>query len=225
MAIPAKIIKRIKNLLAMSHDKGSSKEAAIATTRVRAMMDKYQVTELDLTTVNESDFSTAESSTGRKRTDTPSSILAVAVAKLNDCQVSYTKTDGFISINFKGMFGDAVCATMLFEYLREECTRQAKSKTKGKANIFAYRVGFAAGVATHIETVLDERAKLVTSDSTALVACKNKLVAAHYGTVTYGKKPVRYSGSNDSYGDGYVAGEKAGLSNQVTGTNQKSLEV
>jgi len=219
-----KILKRIKDLLAMAKST-SPKEAAIAAGRARKLMDKHQVSELDLTQVKSNDFSETKMGTGQKTINRVESILSLAVAKLNDCHVIYggsRRTE--ITLVFKGMFSDSVCATILFEYLRDEGKRLAVKNEMGRADRFAYRLGFAAGVAEQIDEILEERSKLITSDSTALVACKQAMVESHYGVQEYKSTTATFSGNYGAFQSGEKAGKNANLSRHVSGESQKTLD-
>jgi len=219
-----KILDRIRKLLAMSKDTSSPYEAAIAAGRARKMMDKFQVSELDLTTVSDSDMAEEGFDTGMKTQSTVVSSLAVAVATLNDCHVVIGTVRGHKVLTFQGMFVDAVCAIELMKYLKDEMYKQAKNNATGRADRSAYRLGFAAGVTNQVRKIMRDRKQLKTEKTgTALVACKQQLVNKHFGATRYKEQRTKFSGSAQSYYQGKEAGMNASLNRQVNGAGQPRL--
>ena len=223
-----KILDRIRKLLAMAGDTSSPNEAAIAAKRARALMDKHQVSDVDLTTLDASDMGSKVSNMGQKTNNLFTSVLSVAVATYNDCQVRYVRSDrGFLELKFEGMLVDAVCAYELFKYLRAQAYQQAERYHTGRKDRHAYRVGFSSGVAAQVKGMMKERDQIkmeVGSQSgTALVVCKQQLVAQHFNPVKYTNSTSSYSGSSNAHGQGYQAGKKAGLNRQVGGRSQGQL--
>jgi len=223
-----KILDRIRKLLAMAGDTSSPNEAAIAAKRARALMDKHQVSDVDLTTLDASDMGSKVTNLKQKTNNLFTSVLSVAVATYNDCQVRYVRSDrGFLELKFEGMLVDAVCAYELFKYLRGQAYQQAERYHTGRKDRHAYRVGFASGVAAQVREMMKEREaiKMETGSQTgtALVVCKQQLVKQHFAPVNYVNSQSSYSGSRDAYGEGHRAGRKAGLNRQVSGSNQGRL--
>lgn len=220
-----KIIDRVRKLLAMAKDTSSPNEAAIAAQRARKLIDEYQLSELDLTTVDANAFSSETYNTGQKTLNRALSIMAVAVAKYNDCQTEATSLGGAINIRFKGMLVDAVCATEMFKYLRDEMYRQAERNAEGRANRTAYRLGFASGITAQVRESMRQRVHLKTSTGTNLVSCKNQLVVGHFGETRYKRDKVRFSsnGAQSFFNQGKERGQNTNLSRQVTGNPQKAI--
>jgi hypothetical protein len=220
-----KIMQRIRNLLAMAGDTSSPHEAAIAARRARKLMDEYQVSEMDLTTVEGDDFGNTDVAMGTKNASTFHGRLAVAVANLNDVQCRYVRNrvTGKLDLRFEGMLVDTVCATELFRYLTREAYKQAERKEQGRADRHAYRLGFASGVASQVKEILKQRNTIKTSTGTALVAGKLALVKQHFAPVKYGHSASSFSGDRSSYQSGVRAGQNAGLNRQVGGSTQQRL--
>ena len=224
-----KILNRIRNLLDMSRDTSSPNEAAIAAIRARKLMDKYQVHELDLTTVSADEMGTRLYSTQLKTANTFYGLLGVGVAKFNDCQARYERhrISGDLNLVFEGMLADTVCATEMFKYLRDEAYAQAEAQHTTRRDRHAYRIGFASGVCAQIKEYMKEREALNVevgaNAGTALVICKQQLVAKHFNPVKYKRTKNEYTGSRSAHGDGYAAGKRAGLNRQVTGAVQGKL--
>jgi len=212
-----KVLERVRKLLAMSRDTASPHEAAIAARRARALMDEYQISELDLTTVSASDMGSETLNTKTKQVVMPIDALSVACAKLNDCKARLTRINGFVSYTFEGMLADAVCAGEMLKYLRNEMYRQAEAKAVGRADRHAYRLGFAAGVQEQVKEILKEREQLKTKQSgTSLMVIKQALVEQHFGAAKYRRKSSSFQGDSDAFKQGMRAGKHVNLSRQVS---------
>lgn len=220
-----KVMDRIRKLLAMAQDVSSPHEAAIAAGRARKLMDQHQVSELELTSSEPNRFESENFKTGNKTTDKFSGICGLAVAKLNDCVVSWKRDgNGYPYLKFDGMLGDAVCAVELYKYLRGVAYRLAEehvptwASSRVRADRNAYRLGFASGVADKVKEILVERRKLEMSDGRALVVVKNALVSDHFGRQRESSTRARTTGSSVARNAGYQAGYNAGLNRQVNRT-------
>jgi hypothetical protein len=216
---------RIRKLLAMAGDTGSPHEAAIAARRARKLMDDYQISEMDLTTIDGADMGNNDFSRGQKKASTFHGVLGVAVATFNDVQCKYVRNrvTGNLDLRFEGLLVDTVCATELFRYLSQEAYKQAERKEQGRADRHAYRVGFSSGVAAQVEEIMRERQELKTGTGTALVACKMALVHQHFKPIKYGSSSYSFSGDRSSFQSGKRAGRNAGLNRQVGGNQQGRL--
>ena len=188
-------------------------------------MDKYQLSEVDFDKLADSDFKEINYKTYKKY-NKALGVLAVAIAKLNDCQAiladkSYgSKTE--VWYNFQGMVSDSVTCLEMMLYLRTELYHQQES-IKGRRQKNAYEMGFAVGIADQVKEILKERAsQRIEATGKSLVIVKSELVAKHFGTVKYGRASNGYR-SDGSYSAGYNAGRSAGLSRQVGGASQKRI--
>lgn len=218
-----KILERIRNLLAMAGDTSSPNEAAIAARRARALMDRYQIEEMDLTSLNQEDFGAEDLSTGFKTNNGPISCMAVAVAKLNDTQVRYERISGVLNLRFEGMLVDCVCAIEMMKYLRDEMYQQAERSASGRSDRYAYRLGFSSGVARQVEEILKDRRELKTSNGTGLMVIKSQLVQQKFGVARYARSKSTFQGSGEAYNSGYQRGKNINLSRQVGGSSQRRL--
>lgn len=206
-----KILQKIKKLLAMSKDCSSPNEAMMAANLVRKYMDKYQINELDLNSLEVSDFGESVYDPGMKSRLKTISIMSVAVAKFNDCQASYYGSN----IMFKGLREDSDCAVEMVKFLVSVMYTSCKRiGLKGKDGT-AYRTGFVTGVCTQIREMLIDRNETKMSDGKSLVLCKNQLVTQHFGAVRYTNTRTKVAaGSDDAYNWGKAAGGSVNLSNQ-----------
>lgn len=214
-----KILERIRRLLAMSKDTSSPHEAAIAARRVRKMMDDHQVSELDVQkhTFNTNDFGDSVYQTKNKRkVARHTSLLAIAVAKLNDCRVYTVVSEGTIGIQYKGFIADTATAQLLLDYLLIEAKNQAFWNANGRADILNFKYGFAMGVRDKIKEIMIERKKIQLSNGKSLVVCKDSLITKQYGVQKYGRSSrANYSGSNKSFNKGYMSGQSVSLNTKV----------
>jgi len=219
-----KIIDRVRKLLAMANDTSSPNEAAIAAGRARKLIDQYQISEMDLTTVEDSDFGQASYGMGAKSTNKPLGMLAVAVAELNDCNAIWTTQDnGTKAVQFSGMLVDAVSATEMLKYLQQVMYKLAVKAAEGRSDRHAYRLGFAVGVQQQVREILKERAEIKTDTGQALVVVKQQLVEQHFGARKWKQRRNNYSGDAGAYHRGEAAGRKVSLNRQVRGTQQGRL--
>ena len=213
-----KIIERVRKLLAMSRDTGSPQEAAIAAKRARFLLDEYQISEMDLSTVQAGDMGVTVAG-GNKTATTFEATLAVSVAKYNDCQVRYERNriTGKLDLRFEGLLVDTVCSVELFRYLKDQAFKQAVKYERGRKNRHAYRVGLSSGVARQVKEFMRERDQLKTTSGTSLVVCKQALVKKHFKAARYHSGTSYFSGSQSSREAGYQSGLNAGLNRQVSG--------
>lgn len=223
-----KIIDRIRKLLAMANDTSSPNEAAIAAGRARKLMDEYQITEMDLTSVQDDEFGAAVFSTGYKWRNTATGYLAIAVAELNDCVVRYVRGGGNVNIQFRGFLADAVTATEMLSYLKREMQRQAEMRVdwgwpNTRADRSAFRLGFGEGVGDQVKEIMRERRELKTSNGTELVVVKKQLVTERFGQSATRERETTTRGSSAAYQAGQRAGRNARLNRQTTGATQRRI--
>jgi hypothetical protein len=216
------VLRKIRKLLAMSQDNSSPEEAAIAAGMARKMMDRHQVSELELTEVPKNAMGMEDWATGTRNVPKPIGILCVAVAKLNDCQAELSQDGYNKSIRFKGMLADCVCATVIMQYLRDMMYKQAEC-VRGRSDRSAFRLGFSSGVARQVKDILLERNKIQTNAGTALVACKMALVNQEFGMAKYRTSKANLAGNNVAYSMGKAAGQNANLNRQVDGTTVRKI--
>jgi len=218
-----KMIDRVRKLLAMAKDSSSPEESAIAAKRARSLMDQYQITEMDLTSLEDDDFGNSNFGLNKKSADRALGIVAVAVAKLNDTVVKYDRdNDGKLEIRFDGFLVDAVCAREMLVYLRTEMYRQSERFSEGKSNRHSYRMGFAAGIVEQVDEIMKEREQLKMANGTALMVVKNQIVAEKFGVGVYKKRKTSYR-SSDDYNSGYERGKRTSLNRQVNSNNAARL--
>jgi hypothetical protein len=185
-----KILRRIKQLLAMAEDVGSPHEAAIAARRAEVLMREHQLDQVDLL-VNELDEGDVEITVvdhvqtiyGKKykATGMPTwvSMTAYSAAKLNDCEAD--RAAGLS--RFYGVGGDAQVAGETFRYLIGAINRLAKQYTGGRSAKNSFRRGAAGEVQDMCEEAAAERKAAFEATSTGkeLVVLKKNLIEQRTG--------------------------------------------
>lgn len=232
-----KIKDRIAKLLRMADDASSPNEAAIAASRARKLMDKYQLSQLDINDSVDEDFST--SAAGRMFAALPQhlSIFSVAVAKYNDVQsffdygvVDFKKKDGDRKkvgkqINFRGYASDVQLAIQMYDTLLAAVDRLCKEylSDKGYAK---YPVGVGGKfkmaaileISVRLSAMTVERDKITNeSTGTSLVLMKSIAVSEKFGAPKYKEVKVAAPKSKEDT-SAYDAGRRAGRSVEITKT-------
>ena len=197
-----KIIERVRALLAMGSDTSSPNEAAIALGRARKLMDKHQVTAIDIENAEEDDFGENAFTSDSNQNRTWVGILVVSIAKLNSCVVGvsprYSRKER-IKYVFKGFEEDSQLCNFMMAYLSDAVKvfykeDQEKYGLKGASDKNSYFIGFSSGINARIEKIIKERElnKHVLSSSTALVVAKDAMVAERFGeTPTSSARPAK----------------------------------
>ncbi len=201
-----KVIKKIKKMLAMAADVSSPNEAATAAKMARALMDKYQVSELDIDTVNHSDFGQYTQNKRYKRRPYWQQTLAVYVAQFNDCIARIS--DGHLE--FVGFIMDAEIAGRMFEYLLTSAAALSKN-IRGCSERHCYFKGFSDQLCQRLKQLSRTRIES-ESDSNALVLKKIQAVNNHFGEARYRKVKTPSRTFSDSEKKAYLSGVTHGRS-------------
>jgi hypothetical protein len=209
-----KVKERIAKLLSMAADASSPNEAAIAAKRARALMDKYQLDEYDVSEAAPQEF--ADEAVTRAFSAVPYHIdvLAVAVARYNDCQsvfyeapVTYkmeskanqnAKTGGGQTkkwgkkIVFRGYKNDVELAKQMLERLLDNidklCKEYMRENHPGRYSVrygSEYKTQAARALCAKFKEMTVEREQLTCSTGTALVVAKAAAVDAKFGDPGY----------------------------------------
>lgn len=228
-----KLVDRIRKLYAMSQEGESSPhEAEIALRRCQSLMDRFGITESDLTT---SKFGARD--IGKNFRALPSHVraLGAAVALLHDCICVRSDT-----IEFRGFSIDAEIASLTYAYLTGAMERSLKlhkrqgSVPAGRAASFDYRVGYALAVLDRARTICDDRqasennhaasSTTVSADGKSLTLRKRKIVreACMQGLVHERPKTIRYR-SGDANRAGASDGAAVSLDKQINSDRPRTL--
>lgn len=234
--VDEKMIDRVRKLFAMSQDVSSANEAAIALKRCMSLMQKYGITEADLTT---SEFGSDASFEG-KSIPKWRGYLALGIAKFTETVVTIKRerVNGVLvkKIVYSGFDADVQNAVLLSDYLEQtlaRCIKRYKAETgnTGRAASNSFSLGFALALQDRMFEMskeMEQQSPVTTQDTpnasagTSLVVCKQKMVAAEFG-----KQRIKQSRTHVSDGSANNAGNEAGrnvnLNRQVSGNTQKAL--
>ena len=216
MSAPIKLLERIRALLAMGGDASSPNEAAIALKRARKLMDEHQIRAIDLQSLQDSDMGEGSVATTSSRQQRWINNIAVALAEMNDCIVSFTRnTHGNQLIyEIKGFKEDAqVCEFMLTYIIEQGILSYKQDKEKfalcGLKDKNDYLKGYSYKICRRIHMLINDRKQELDScsDSRSLVLAKASTVSAYYGEQRV--STVDKTGSNYS-ANAFAAGSKAG---------------
>lgn len=220
-----KIKERISKLLAMAKDSSSPAEAAIAASRARSLMDKYQLGEGDIDPLEQDTFHSETTGEAYKYCPQWRSMMAVAIAKYNDCQARFawsTKKYRYKELQFLGYGNDVALAIEMYNRLAEAVDRWCKSYmarvNPGHYNARigdAFKRGMACEISNRLGAMTTERDAIERAPGTSLVLVKRQNVDEHFGEVKYGKgtfDPVR---SDSCTAHAYQSGKASGRAVQI----------
>jgi len=216
-----KLLTRVRNLLDMAGDASSPNEAAIAARRARALIDKHQLTDLDLQKPEENLFGNSDMTFAQTKSPKWLGRIAVQIAYLNDCNVKLKMQHGFAFYSFEGFLTDTETSKYMLIYLNVICDRICKVHKIKRAQSNSFRLGFAQGVQEQVTAILAERNKLKTTNGTSLVVAKKSLVESHFGKMQVGHSRTNFADSA-AYSAGREAGKSTSLNRQV-GKAQRRL--
>ena len=215
----AKIQDRIQKLLNMAKDASSPNEAMIAMERARRLMDKYQIEETDLETVDETRWGAAMMF-GKQYKFMPvwMNIMATAICKLNGVVGGVIQGD----IGIMGLEEDVVLAKVMFDRLAQECINQCKidQEARGFGARYnakvgdAFKKGFASAIANKVEQIMASQ----QAETTALVLRKADLVEAKFGQMKTANKATKTRADEDTraaYAMGAVRGNQAKIRTEI----------
>jgi hypothetical protein len=198
---------RIAKMMRMSKDVSSPKEAANAAAMARKLMDKFQLEEADIMVDTTRDVFGTGAATG----DFPTiprymSILAVAVAKYNDCIARFVNSSEGphkSHVEFAGYTSDVELGTVMYKWLLKTIGNLAKEHCKiviphvdskdmeyiRVSNMF--KLGAGEAICATFRTITAERDSLTSKTGTALVVRKMGAVTKHFGDVKYSTARTR----------------------------------
>ena len=229
-ATKAKLIERIRNLLAMGGDTSSPNEAAIALKRARKLMDEHQVTMSDIEALRESDMGESGYEGASSKQETWISTMTIKIAEMNDCVARLKKvyTDGKIRAiyEFCGFKEDTQMCEFMLAYLVDTARRnyqlnRKRLGLKGLTDKNDYLLGFSEQICLRIDMLIKERMQAMSQNckSRSLVISKETMVKQEYGdTKSHPNKNDRCR-NNSAFSDGRSAAKKVHLGNFVGDSN------
>jgi len=230
----AKVLERISQLLNMANDVSSPAEAAIAARRARALMDKHQVSMAEIADSEPDEFDSIPQGKAYRFMPAWKSILALAVARYNDCKCDLTNEYYAQQKHyrhrpiFKGYRSDVIVAGAMNEYLVQTIDRLCATYIatnhpeydKYPARIGdAYKKGAASELCDRLYAMLKERnAAMTTSKGTELMVIKAVAVEAEFGKQRTKTKSLATRDSSDAWAakrQGREDAKKINLSSQI----------
>ena len=213
------VFRRLRKLLAIAEDgRGDPAEAAAAMQQAESIMRKYQIDQGDLfikDTVGADAF--AEWDVGGTEDLMPSRpirvthqwarMLAIAIAKLNDCQVRFpTELDKFLGkiIRFQGLKSDVEVCKFSYRMVVNNMNMQVR-RLKPDSPI-SFRAGYAIEVIQALHKALKEKQGL-TDGTGALVVVKSDAVIKRFGEAKYGTAQIQLK-DHGSFLSGQEEGRK-----------------
>lgn len=220
----APILRRLQKLLAIAADtRADPNEAAAAAAQAEKIMRKFQIEHADIVAaelLRAENFTDDErvSAGLANRTETWTlwaQTLAIAVAKLHDCQVrrGYSR-EGGAQLRFVGYRADAQVARWTYLYIlgcmkRDAAATKARFPHASRKNMDAYRIGYVAAVGRSLEEAYQaKRAEMEAQPgSRALVISKEAAVRERFGDMKVRRKESSLGGVA-GYGNGFQAGQQ-----------------
>jgi hypothetical protein len=231
----AGLLRRIAKLLAIAGDhRADPNEAAAAAAMAERIMRKHQIEHAEVLTAslarNEEEMATADVETriktGEKYPRPPSSVpiwgqwIAVAVAKLHDCEVRYgwCPRRGKV-IRLFGVAADVQVASWTIDYIVASLVASSRAwhaaAPRSKADGDSFRKGYAQAVCAKIADMRRERQ--ASPQMNALVVSKSQAIARAFGEFNYGKARAANITSHFAAAAGYAAGASLDLARRGVG--------
>lgn len=235
-----RIKSKISKLLKLAEGSSNEFEAANAMSKARALMDKYQITKIDIVEVNgiEKEFKEAQATRAFKACPKHIQWLSVYIAKFNDCQakfitgvpIDFKKNDKRVynygkAIIFRGYSLDVDICIEMFTRAISAVNRLCAIYLENEGYEGRYPMGignaFKQGCVSRIGEILNgikvERGRLTTSSGTSLVVLKENSVAAYFGEAKYGtsRGTERDYESEKAYLHGELAGNSVELQSKI----------
>jgi hypothetical protein len=199
------LMRRLRKLLAIAEDsRGDPNECAAAAAQAERIMRKYQIEHADLLFKEPDAFGTVATGLGENpfdvaaRYSSPCGQIAVAVAKLYECQARSKNS----RLEFCGLRLDAILARytylMLVETMVATCNvwqKQTKARVGERAG---YLAGYASTVCDALRAAKAERDAEAARPGAfgALVVQKAALVRQHFGDPNYGRSRAAAQGAS-----------------------------
>lgn len=206
---------KIAKLLNLAEKASNEHEAANAMSKARALMDAYDLSQIEIIDVAgvAREFLKAEGSRAFAAVPGYLSALCVHIAKFNDCQVvfewapvTYKKKAGDALkmgkvIVFRGQKTDVEMAIDMFARLQGTLNGLCKAYFEqagfeGKYSVklgSAYKSGAVSTIGKLLEKETAEvRAQLITSTGVGLMVLKSNAVAEYFGEVTYSQSKGKH---------------------------------
>jgi len=232
-------MRRIKKLLAIAEDsRGDPNECAAAARMAESIMRKFQIEHADVISAElqrEDAFdstyvgTTMDPEGASKEAAGWAGILAVAVAKLYDCQARYCwSAKHGKSLKFSGYKLDTELARQTYVFIVNNMAAASRVYLKenrwaGRVEGNAFRNGYITGARMSInELIREKKAEMQqASSSRSLVLVKANAVSERFGKVKYRQSSDRVYQS-DSFSAGRDKGSKLDVGRRGVGNSSAS---
>lgn len=222
-----KIVDKIRKLLALSKSDNPN-EAAIALQKATALMEEYQIKNIDLIPEQDVTHSDLEAVTGQHFVW--ASRLAYSCAKLFDCTtINYTSQKSF---RFVGEEQNILCANQLFWHLfrawKGMCNTDYKNDKPSDRKLYrkSHGLGYASMIWQRVQELTEKRHEnIVKSTGTDLVVVSdaklNQYMEENFNLRKASSRSLTTSSSG--YSQGMAAGKKVNLVAPVDQKNKKAI--
>lgn len=222
--------RRVQKLLAIAeHERSDPNEAAAAAGMAEKIMRKYQLdyAEVIMAALKKGDDLSTEdivctaktNGTKTKMVSPWVGMLAVAVAKLNECGCRMGWTSDFEAcVRFFGYTADVQLASWMLGYLVETTNRLCNEYKKteeyvvgGRRVLNAYRQGVSIGIVQSLKKLAEAKTvEVQTSTGTSLMVVKQAAIAEKYGKFETRSLETKVT-RGDSFFHGLVDGRKVNV--------------
>lgn len=178
------VIQKIKNLLQLAENEGSTAgEAAAAMGRAQHLMDMHRI---DIAMAEDFEAETTEEirdwddpmdTMNGRSLPTWLGRLAMVVARANGCYVYQSWTDGKKSLNIVGGASDATTARYFYRWIRRQVDEMAADYSgNGRTWINNWRLGCVEEIGRRLKDARESAKQEAVSDGHALVVVENAVV-------------------------------------------------
>jgi hypothetical protein len=220
-----KLIDKIKKLLALAGNNSNESEAMAAMAKVQELLAENSLSMADIPEgEREDDETVMEDYDGRSRHAKWQTYILLALAQINDCEYFKHRNGTRIIVGRKIRIEIVrSMADYLFGVVEREAEAQRDGRTRKWVN------DFKLGMATRINQRLKERYAItensVATEKTGAIILRNEidtLLVSKGIRLRTTTLRASYRKNLDGYMNGNVAGNRAGLHNQVRGGRSPS---
>lgn len=232
---------KIQKLFNLADKAKNEHEAANAMAKARKLMDEYQLSKYDIKGTGEHQQQFMESQVSRVFANMPKymDILAVAVARFNDCHSRLLYGQKTFKANVKnigkylqfyGLKEDVEVAAGMYATLLGAINRLCNEYLESIGHVGKYPMGIgnqfkygcARRLCERLNDLREEReaefAKASQSTGTSLVLVKSQIVESHYGITQYTKVKHKQSdveGGLEAFLAGLAAADQVQIQKQI----------
>jgi hypothetical protein len=227
-----RVLNRLRKMLAMANDKANIHESAVAAAMAEKLMRKYQIEMADVLAGDEGFTArdvNEEFEWCGNGDDAWKGWIAIGVAKLNECEVTFRGHKISKGYLFIGIGPDPAVAAEMFKYLTRETSRLCKmAKLPNRGAMNSFMKGCGSELADRLKELREQRQAefQASAGGKALVIHKQALMEAAGWKVTYRTGGKMHTSDWSAFNSGRAAGAGINLNDQITngGSNGPRLE-